>query len=433
VTVARGAEPLALILVRNTVSHDARVLREADTLRGLGLEVLIAGVVSTAERERELEVGRTRVVRLDPSAALKRAARRTDHRAPAPRVPSPGVVESEPAPRPPHPPHPPHPLRVPHPPRVPLGGLRRLALTAAYYLQGIALVRRFRPVLVHANDYNTMWIGVAAKLLYGSVVVYDCHELWPDRNGRPEWRPWLVACEALFVRVADSVITASPGYAGEIARRYRVSPPVVVRNVPAAETARRPEGSGLSEASAVYVGGLMPGRGLESAIRALAHVPKLRLRLVGPGSEDYRARLRRCAVESGVADRVELCPAVPPDRVVDTIAATSFGLMLIEPVCLSYELTLPNKLFEYAAAGAPILASDLPVIGALVRSERLGEVAPSDDVERIAQAMRRLLDPVVNERARHRVRAFGARNSWADERTVLRGVYERLLPSRVVA
>ena len=44
--------------------------------------------------------------------------------------------------------------------------------------------------------------------------------------------------------------------------------------------------------------------------------------------------------------------------------------MLIEPVCRSYELTLPNKLFEYAAAGLPMLSSDLPVIGALVRGER---------------------------------------------------------------
>ena len=38
------------------------------------------------------------------------------------------------------------------------------------------------------------------------------------------------------------------------------------------------------------------------------------------------------------------------------------GLCLIQPICRSYELTLPNKLFEYACAGLPILASDLPVI-----------------------------------------------------------------------
>jgi methylmalonyl-CoA mutase cobalamin-binding subunit len=40
----------ALILVRNTVTHDARIQREATVLRELGYEVLIAGVVSTEER-----------------------------------------------------------------------------------------------------------------------------------------------------------------------------------------------------------------------------------------------------------------------------------------------------------------------------------------------------------------------------------------------
>ena len=57
-------------------------------------------------------------------------------------------------------------------------------------------------MLVHCNDYNTMWVGVLARLWYGrTAVVYDSHELWPDRNLRPEPRWWLMLCEALFVRV----------------------------------------------------------------------------------------------------------------------------------------------------------------------------------------------------------------------------------------
>ena len=78
-----------------------------------------------------------------------------------------------------------------------------------------------------------MWIGVAAKLARGTPVVYDSHELWADRNGRPEPRAWLLAAEALFVRVADEVVTTSPGYAEELARRYRIAPPTLVRNLPA--------------------------------------------------------------------------------------------------------------------------------------------------------------------------------------------------------
>jgi glycosyltransferase involved in cell wall biosynthesis len=280
--------------------------------------------------------------------------------------------------------------------------------------------------LVHANDYNTMWIGVAAKLLRRSRLVYDCHELWADRNGRPEWRSWLIACEALFVRFADITITTSPGYAAAIAARYRVTPPVLVRNIPARGAARHRDGShavGGRRPLAIYLGGVMPGRGLEQAIEALARVPELDLRMIGPGRDAYRDALARRARAAGVADRVALHQAVAPGEVVAALLDGALGLMLIQPICRSYELTLPNKLFEYAAAGLPILASDLPVIGPLVRAEAIGEVVPAADIELIARAMRRLAGPSVNAEVRERVRAFAQRVTWEQERTVLERAY----------
>ena len=90
--------------------------------------------------------------------------------------------------------------------------------TLDWYRKAIAAVRRLRPEVVHCNDWNTMWIGVAARLS-GSSVVYDSHELWADRNGRREMRWWILACEWLFVRVADRTITTSPGYADVLAHR----------------------------------------------------------------------------------------------------------------------------------------------------------------------------------------------------------------------
>jgi len=270
-----------------------------------------------------------------------------------------------------------------------------------------------------------MWIGVAAKVLRRSRLVYDSHELWPDRNGRPEWRPWLLVCEALFVRAADATVTTSPGYAQAISRRYRVAPPIVVRNIPSARTSGAgPRRATTSDARlAVYVGGLMSGRGLEQAIDALSHAQDARLRLIGPGHESYRRALERRAQFCGVAERVELLPPVGPDAVLDAIADAGIGLMLIQPACLSYELTLPNKLFEYTAAGLPILASDLAVIGPLVRAEGIGEVVPATNVELIAGAIERLLDPAVNARLRERVRSFAARNTWESERRALERVY----------
>jgi glycosyltransferase involved in cell wall biosynthesis len=393
----------ALVLVRNDVSHDARVLREARLLRDLGYDVLVAGVVSQKERTTELDFDGIPLVRLlgPRRLALRFLPRRgdsTDEGADPIEGLSAGTS----------------------------GGsrIRRLLVTVAFNVQGIALVWRISPELVHANDYDTMWIGVAAKLLRGSGVVYDAHELWAEQDGDAGWRPWLLACEWLFVRLADATVTVSPGCARAMATRYRVSEPAVVRNVPervlnASELKSGQDGRPV----AVYVGVLAPGRGLEQAVRALAAVPNLQLRLIGPDADGFSSTIVREAEAAGVADRVEVLPPVPPGAVLDTIAGTRMGLVLIQPTSLSHRLSLPNKLFEYLAAGLPVLASDLPVIGPLVRDEELGEVVPPADVEAIAQAMRRLVDSDQNAALRLRVRSFAEHSTWEHERCRLEAVY----------
>ena len=400
--------PRALILVRNTASHDSRVTREVQTLERAGFDVLVAGVVSTGERRRRATINGAELVRIDPLRGLRRPRRNA-------RV---GAGPSDPG-------------RASGPgestARDRRSRLRRLAVTASYHVRATALAVRQAPALVHANDYNTMWIALFAKLLRRSRVVYDSHELWPDRNGRPEWRPWLLACEALFVRAADATITTSPGYADAIARRYRVARPTGVRNIPAPGLAEPPAAAGA--ALAVYVGGLMPGRGLEQGIEALARVPGARMALIGPGDANYLTVLRTLAERVGVADRIEIRPPVRLEDVVAAVSGASFGLLLIQPVCRSYELTLPNKLFEYAVAGVPMLASDLPVIGGVVREHGLGEAVGASDVREIAAAMRRLLEPDLNRRIRERVRAFAQRETWEHERDVLAGVYRATGPS----
>lgn len=386
-----------LLLVRNGVDHDARVLRAARVAeRTFAGSALVVGV-DNGTGPGPCTVEGVRVQRL--ALGMPRAAR--------PRA-APGDSGAHAA--------------IGRTARLTLRArARRIAGGWSFALQSIMLARRLKPRLVHANDWNTMWSGLAIKLLCGARLVYDSHELWPDRNGRWEWRPWLLASEAIFVRAADEVITASPGYADALARRHRIPRPTVIRNIPEGTPVRLP--APQTSAVVIYVGGLMPGRGLEQAIDALALAPAVHLRAVGPGPAAYRAHLLRRAMAAGVGDRLELAPAVAPSALPATLAQASAGLCLIQPVCRSYELTLPNKLFEYAAAGLPILASDLPVIGPLVRAAGLGEVVCPTDPQAIADGMLRLTEPGAWHTASRRSQAFAQANSWPAEAQALARAY----------
>jgi glycosyltransferase involved in cell wall biosynthesis len=404
----------AVVIVRNAGTHDSRVLREAKTLVSLGYAPEVLAVVSEATIEG------IRVRRLSPGSPfswLRSRLRRSREDGGA--QPSGG--------------EPPEPTAA-----APGGGgsrqsvlvrIHRWLRTLDYYRRAIAVVRAERPVLIHCNDYNTMWVGVAARLMGGTAVVYDAHELWPDRNLRPEPRWWLLACEWLFVRLADRTITASPGYADVISRRYRVQRPQVIRNIPELSEPRQLAGDPPESADAgfVYVGALTRNRGIEVSIRALALAPDARLRLLGPVGPAYRAELERLADEEGVSDRVEVAAPVRPGGVLEALRGATAGVALIQPACLSYELSLPNKLFEYLLAGLPVLASDLPVLGAFVTEHRVGLVARPDDPADVAAKLVELMRPDRNRELRAAVAETAEELRWDRESELLGATYTEAL------
>ena len=135
------------------------------------------------------------------------------------------------------------------------------------------------------------------------------------------------------------------------------------------------------------------------------------------------AELGELAPREGVADRVELVSPVAPEQLVDAIREASVGLALIQPVCLSYRMSLPNKLFEYVTAGLPVLGSDLPSIGELIKEHRIGLVAQPHEAADVAAKLTAILEPANNEEFRRAVRAAAEHLRWESESRLLADIY----------
>lgn len=380
-----GMVATTVLLVRNGVLHDARVLRAADVAAKRGSVLVIGASHTMPDSAFELTAARVVVLTTLPRSLRRVAGQRRRSRT-----------------------------------RFGAHRVWRVIVGLFWTLRAVRLTRAAHPRLVHANDWNTMWAGVLAKLVCRCGLVYDSHELWAERNGRWEWRRWLIVCEWLFVRYADAVITPSPGVAQALAERYRIPTPTVVRNVPE-QIAPPRHRDGRHAPMLAYAGSLIPGRGLEQAIDALPLLPGVRLRAIGPGARAYRDALIDRADRVGVADRVQLCDPVAPEELVGELASADAGLCLIQPVCRSYVLSLPNKLFEYLAAGLPVLCSDLPVIATVVREAGLGEVVPHGDPAAIALGAQKLLDDRDDIAAAAAM--FARTNRWRDEAPILERLY----------
>jgi glycosyltransferase involved in cell wall biosynthesis len=184
----------------------------------------------------------------------------------------------------------------------------------------------------------------------------------------------------------------------------------------------------------LYIGRITSGRGLPEAIKALQHLPnEYRLRIVGYGPAAFTESLIALADGLGVSSRVEFREAVPPEGVVREAAGADIALVAIEPVCLSYRFALPNKLFEAIQARLPIVGSDLPDIGDVVRGFDIGALYTPGDPRALARAVRAV--KFDESRFRDNVDTAARVLHWTHEEEALQSVYQvfHLGRNRVVA
>ena len=74
-----------------------------------------------------------------------------------------------------------------------------------------------------------------------------------------------------------------------------------------------------------------------------------------------------------------------------------------------------EDIFEYVAAGLPILAADLPVLGPFVEERGLGLLAIPDDAEDLASKLEQLVEAETNRFYRKAVQQAGRELDWGRE------------------
>jgi glycosyltransferase involved in cell wall biosynthesis len=103
--------------------------------------------------------------------------------------------------------------------------------------------------------------------------------------------------------------------------------------------------------------------------------------------------------------------------------------VLTRPTCLSYEYSLPNKLFESIHAGIPVLATRLVDAAALVDEYGVGETVEVDaDARELATRIEGVIARTEEYRAAAHRAAFGL--AWNHEADRLVEVWAKALGGR---
>ena len=353
------------MFVRNPITADPRVKREAEHLGRAGHEVTVIGTPGPGLPREEIWKGVQfrRLLAGDRLVSMTRSALRLLQRIRAGAAPTlgkaSGSIEQAQAPVLASDAGPPIPL-----PRAIKSRLRAFCLFLSWLSKGL----RLNAHVYHAHDLDTLRIAYLCSRATGAKLVYDSHELFVEwQQNKCGASPGVVkryeALERRLAPAADLVITVSDGIARELSRLYSIRVPLVVRNCaplrPVVRTNKLREAIGTNSERPVllYQGVFIPGRGLEELAVAADRVPFADFVLMGKDSP-YRERVREAATHSRHRN-VHILPYVPLDELWEFTCGADAGFVLTQPVCLSYQLSESNKVYEYMVAGIPIVASAL--------------------------------------------------------------------------
>jgi glycosyltransferase involved in cell wall biosynthesis len=176
-----------------------------------------------------------------------------------------------------------------------------------------------------------------------------------------------------------------------------------------------------------YVGGLARIRGAIEMVDALARLssPDIRLQMAGGFPQDLGAELQSMP---GWA-KVDFVGWADRPTVARLLASCRAGLVLFHPEP-NHVKAQPNKMFEYMAAGLPVIASDFPLWREIVEGAGCGLLVDPMDPQAIATAMQWIIDhPEEAAEMGRRGRAAVERTyNWEAESVKLVDLYRRLLP-----
>lgn len=276
--------------------------------------------------------------------------------------------------------------------------------------------------LYHFHDPELIPVGLIMKAK-GYRVIYDVHEDVPTQIKSKEWihpafkgffSGLAAAAELVGSRFFDGIVAATP----HIANHFPGKKTVVVQNFPILNESPEIAATPYREREPIlaYVGVVSHLRGVREMVEALGMIPngqEVRLDVAG---SFYPADLRYQVEKLRGWSRVVFLGWQPRREVAVLLARARIGLALLHPT-KAYLESYPTKLFEYMAAGIPVISSDFPLWKEIVAEANCGMVVDPKDPSKIADAISWMLahEDEAEAMGRRGQRAVQERYNWTIE------------------
>jgi glycosyltransferase involved in cell wall biosynthesis len=311
-------------------------------------------------------------------------------------------------------------------------------VTNRFYRMTITMMKSFyaalshKADLYHIHDPELIFVGLFLRSL-NKKVIFDCHE---NFLGKIKARPWLnKALKHIFVALYKVVLKSliqrfSAIIIAENSIRETITadntPIALVRNYPDLDFISSIEVSEIKKEKTIfYSGGLTPNRGVEQVIYAVlaSKVPDIRLVIVGKANPVVFKKLGHLLNDERIIYKGE----VDFEEVVHLMKTSTLGVVCNQNKH-NYQNALPNKLFEYMAAGLPVVFSDFHLWCELNNKFNFGMPCNSSEISSITNTLDHLLlDKNLQQKLAINGVIAADKMSWKKEFSTLSKLYKEVL------
>lgn len=283
--------------------------------------------------------------------------------------------------------------------------------------------------VINVHTLSLLPLGVILKRIWGAKLVYDTHELETETSGlygvRKKLSKWV---ERALIDQVDLTIVVSESIADWYANAYRIPRPVVVLNACHQRKLMKKNHFrlrlGIKEEQKIllYQGGLVHGRGVSLILEAFRVRKDNNVVAVFMGYGSMQSDIEEFSKKRS---NVFFYPAVSPSSVLEYTSSADMGIHLIQNTCLNHFYCMPNKLFEYAMAGLPVLVSDMKEMAAFVEGNSMGSVIKEFSPEAINHAIDLLLAQDI-EVLHVNAHKTGVKHAWEVQEAAMLRAYANL-------